>query len=68
MIRLPARYESQIIEYARLLDSDSESEAEPRFRLSQIESHVAEVLLSLRPGERMKALALFKKLTKRLQG
>lgn len=60
MIRLPAKYEAEIIEYAKRLDSDSKS---PEVDL---QSHINAVLLTIPPRQRAEAAKLFKKLTDRL--
>ncbi len=70
MMRLPARYESAIIDYAKHLDSASESnEFESKSNeLATLRSHVDAILLSLRPGDRASAKRLFNKLLARLEG
>jgi hypothetical protein len=61
MMRLPAQYEQQIIEYARLLDSESESTELLDFE-TQLQERIDRVLLSIKPSERRAATKLFKKL------
>lgn len=65
MGRLPAIFESQIFEYARKLDSESESGATDQ--VAALREHMDAVLLSLRPSERKAAGKLFKKLLERYQ-
>lgn len=61
MMRLPARYERQIVEFAHRLDSESEEAG------GELRRAIDTVLLSLRPGDRREAKALFKKLLVRLE-
>jgi hypothetical protein len=65
MMRLPAEYEHQIVEYAKQLDSEAES---AELNLAALQGHVEAVLLSLRPGDRRAAAKLFNKLLARLEG
>lgn len=60
MIRLPAKYETEIVEYAKRLDSDSESTG------VDLQSHINAVLLTIPPRQRRDAAKLFKKLTDHL--
>jgi hypothetical protein len=69
MMRLPAQYEQQILEYARLLDSDLESnellhnsESESNRFDEELQQRIDRVLLSIKPSERRAASKLFKKL------
>ncbi len=62
MIRLPAKFESQIIEYAKRLDSESESGA------SLLRSQVDVVLMTLKPNQRRSAKILLNKLVARIEG
>jgi hypothetical protein len=70
MMRLPAKFEREITEYARFLDSESYSAVDsiPPITLPELNEQTNAVLLSLRPGDRKQAGALFKKLIKRLTG
>jgi hypothetical protein len=62
MMRLPARYEAQIIAYAKLLDSESKSGA------SCFQAHVESVLLSIPPNQRRSAKRLLNKLVAQIEG
>jgi hypothetical protein len=59
MIRLPAQYEAQILEYARLLDSESES---PIDFDAELKRRIDQVLMTIKPSDRAAAKRLFKKL------
>ena len=64
MIRLPEKYEAQIIAYAKLLDSESESvriDFETRFH-GELMRRLDTVLMRIRPSDRRAANQLFKKL------
>jgi hypothetical protein len=77
MMRLPQPHEQQILDYARLLDSDSESnggagaeanDSESKsFTELEIAEAIAAVVMSVRPGDRRAANALFKKLLAKLE-
>lgn len=63
MIRLPEKYETEIIEYARLLDSEAQPDT-PELR-DQVQTEINHVLMSLKPSDRAAAKKLFKKLLDR---
>jgi hypothetical protein len=71
MMRLPGCYENEILEFAKSLDSESESGASTVAMQSYTEMEIAEAiastLMSLRPGDRAAANRLFRKVLKRLQ-
>lgn len=65
MIRLPEKYEAQIIEYAKKLDSESESSEQDQAVV--LRGHIEAIVLSLPPGDRRVANRLFKKLLRRYE-
>ncbi|MBD2462277.1 hypothetical protein H6G89_14610 [Oscillatoria sp. FACHB-1407] len=65
MMRLPARFETQIVDFAKALDSDSESLT--RLTEQEIKDAIAAVVVSVRPGDRRAANLLFKKLLAKLR-
>lgn len=68
MMRLPALFEREIVEFAKHLDSDAESRASNRLVSEQeIKGAIAAVVMSVRPGDRRAANALFKKLLAKLE-
>jgi hypothetical protein len=70
MIRLPAQYENKITEYARLLDSDSDSGAATDGKFyseAELNEAITAVVLTLKPGDRRAANSLFKKFRLRLE-
>lgn len=71
MIRLPAKYEAEIVEFAKLLDSTEPGEvsiAASSVSRSRLDEEITAVLFSIPPSQRRSANQLFKKLLKRLEG
>lgn len=64
MMRLPAAYQEQITEYAKLLDSEAQSETITLH--DQVEAQVNQLLVTLKLSDRAAAKKLFKKLLIRL--
>ena len=63
MIRLPAEFESELVELAHKLD---ESGTQPIYTLQQINDAIVATLLTVRPLDRKVAASYMKKLIKRL--
>jgi hypothetical protein len=57
MIRIPEKYEAQIIDYAKRLDSESEFTFE-----QELQRRVDLILMRIQPSQRREAAKLYKKL------
>jgi hypothetical protein len=62
MMRLPAKYEQQIADYAKALDSESNSGSSLNDFESKLQQRISSVLLTLPPSQRREAAKLYKKL------
>lgn len=66
LIRLPATFEAEILEYAHRLDSAKPVDFATESIKDLLQPQINAIVMGLKPGERRSALRLFKKLTDRL--